>query len=151
MVYPVRIDDYHALLSLPEDLCKLRAVYVFAAYHVAQHVACADRRQLIRIAHYHESCTRPYRADQTVHQYQIYHRRFVDYHSIVIQRILLRLTETHHVFTFRKIVFEQTMYRRRIMSRGLGYAFCRSARRRRDRSLKAAFLEYIYYRVYMRQ
>ena len=43
------------------------------------------------------------------------------------------------------------MYRRRIMSRGLGYAFCRSARRRRDRSLKAAFLEYIYYRVYYRR
>ena len=96
-VHRVGVADDGAGLRLAEDLCQGHRGDHAAAQQVAQHVARADRRQLVRVAHHHKAAAGAHGPQQRRHQLQIHHAHLVHDNRVRFQRLLFVFAEGHLV------------------------------------------------------
>ena len=122
----MRVDHDHALLRLPEDFGQPNDGHNSGIDQVAQHIARADRWQLICIAHENEPRAGTQGAQKRTHQENIHHAHFVYDHNVGVQRIVRIAREPLSLAA----VFEQTMQRSRRAAGRFGHSLCRTPRRR---------------------
>ena len=138
----------HAFFRLAEYFCEPYSAYDLAAYYVAQHVACAYRRQLVGIAYHYKSRSRHDSLCQRIHEHYIYHRHLIYDNYIVLKRVFRISSEIHRILILRIVVFQKPVDRHGRFSRCFGYTLCSSSRRRGYSHCKAAAFEHVYYGIY---
>ena len=89
LVDAVSVDDDKAVFGLAEDGFQHGDRDDLGGDHVAQHVARANRRELVHIANQQQVAALVDGAKQVVHQQDIDHRGLVDDHQVGVQRVLL--------------------------------------------------------------
>ena len=78
-----------ARLRLPEDAGKADYRNFPRVDDVAQNVSGSHTRQLVYIAHQHQAHVLRNCLHQVIHQDDVYHRAFIYYQCIALQRVLL--------------------------------------------------------------
>ena len=96
---------------------------------IAEHAAGLDRRQLIGVADEDQARLRPQRARQLLDQREVEHRRLVDDHPGVGQRVVLVVTEGAAAQRAVRREAEQPVQRRRALGREMPSAASPSATR----------------------
>ena len=99
----------------------------------AQHLAGADRRQLVDVADQDQRGMVRHRLQQSVHQRHVDHRGLVDDEQVAVQRVLLVAPEA----AVHGIGFQQPMDRLRLAAGALRQPLRRPAGRRGQRDVDA--------------
>jgi hypothetical protein len=108
LVDAVRIHDDSAFGGLAEHLGQAHHRDGAARDHVGQHLAGADRWQLIDIADDEQGCLVRDRLEERMHQQHVHHRGFVDNQQIAVEWVRFVAPESDPYVSRRKSVFSQS-------------------------------------------
>ena len=124
-----------ALLCLPEDSRQAHDGNLLRVDDVAEDIARTDARQLVDVAHEHQTHRHRNGFHQVVHQQDVDHRAFVHDQGVAVQRIFVAT-----LIAVLWIVFQQPVDGLGIHPRRFAHAFGRTSRRRRQQNAQPRLL-----------
>ena len=114
----VRVLHDAAVFRLSVDFCQSDRIKIFTVNQILQHIARANRRQLVRVADQNQPGSLLQRVAQRFRQQQIHHGSFIDDDCLIFERLQRVASKGHSACRFIIIVFQQSVNGTGIMPAG---------------------------------
>ena len=133
----MRVAHDHRAPRLPEDLRQRDRRDPARADQVCEHIARADTRQLVGVAHHHKAAAGFERRQKRAHQRKVDHRHFVHDHRVRLERLFLVFSEGDLAGDLVPAHAEQPVERLRLFAADLAHPLGGASRRRGKHHVKS--------------